>query len=89
IDVSGERPFLKAELVSKRLDFDDLAGFVGAPPKTGAGESANAEQKAKAAALAVKARVLPDTPYDLSKLRAMDADVHWKAQRINSPALPL
>lgn len=89
IDVSGDRPFLKAELVSKRLDFDDLAGFVGAPPKTGAGESANAEQKAKAAALAVKARVLPDTPYDLSKLRAMDADVHWKAQRINSPALPL
>lgn len=89
IDVSGERPFLKADLVSKRLDFDDLAGFVGAPPKTDAGESANAEQKAKAAALAVKARVLPDTPYDLSKLRAMDADVHWKAQRINSPALPL
>jgi uncharacterized protein involved in outer membrane biogenesis len=89
IDVSGDRPFLKAELVSKRLDFDDLAGFVGAPPKTGAGESANAEQKAKAAALAVKARVLPDTPYDLSKLRAMDADVHWKAQRINSPTLPL
>jgi len=89
IDVSGDRPFLKAELVSKRLDFDDLAGFVGAPPKTGAGESANAEQKAKAAALAVKARVLPDTPYDLSKLRAMDADVHWKAQRINSPSLPL
>ncbi len=89
IDVSGERPFLKADLVSKRLDFDDLAGFIGAPPKTGAGESANAEQKAKAAALAVKTRILPDTPYNLTKLRAMDADVKWKAQRINSPALPL
>jgi uncharacterized protein involved in outer membrane biogenesis len=89
IDVSGERPFLKADLVSKRLDFDDLAGFIGAPPKTGAGESANAEQKAKAAALAASAKVLPETPYDLSKLRAMDADVRWKAQRINSPTLPL
>jgi uncharacterized protein involved in outer membrane biogenesis len=89
IDVSGPRPFLKADLVSKRLDFDDLAGFIGAPPKTGAGESANAEQKAKAAALAARANVLPDTPYNLTKLRAMDADVRWKAQRINSPVLPL
>ncbi len=89
IEVGGERPFLKADLVSKRLDFDDLAGFVGAPPKTGAGESANAEQKAEAAALAAKPTVLPDTPYDLSKLRAMDADVKWKAQRINAPKLPL
>ncbi len=89
IEVGRERPFLKADLVSKRLDFDDLAGFVGAPPKTGGGESANAEQKAEAAALKASAKVLPDTPYNLSKLRAMDADVRWKAQRINAPSLPL
>jgi len=89
IEVGRERPFLKAELVSKRLDFDDLAGFVGAPPKTGGGESANAEQKAEAAALKASARILPDTPYNLTKLRAMDADVRWKAQRINAPSLPL
>ncbi|GAB3062633.1 AsmA family protein [Stenotrophomonas tumulicola] len=89
IDVAGERPRLTAVLVSKRLDFDDLAGFVGAPPRTGSGESANAAQKAEAARLAAKATVLPDTPYDLGKLRSMDADVQWKAQRINSPALPL
>ena len=89
IEVGRERPFLKADLVSKRLDFDDLAGFVGAPPKTGGGESANAEQKAEAAALHASARVLPDTPYNLTKLRAMDADVRWKAQRINAPSLPL
>ncbi len=89
IDVAGARPRLTAALVSRRLDFDDLAGFVGAPPMTGDGETANAEQKAKAAALAAKPTVLPDTPYDLAKLRAMDADVRWKAQRINSPSLPL
>ena len=89
IEVGRERPFLKADLVSKRLDFDDLAGFVGAPPKTGSGESANAEQKAEAAELKASARVLPDTPYNLTKLRAMDADVRWKAQRINAPSLPL
>lgn len=89
IETGRDRPFLKADLVSKRLDFDDLAGFIGAPPKTGAGESANAEQKAEAAALAAKPTLLPDTPYNLTKLRAMDADVKWKAQRINAPSLPL
>ena len=30
-----------------------------------------------------------DTPYDLAKLRAMDADVRLKATRINAPSLPI
>ncbi|MBN5142125.1 AsmA family protein [Stenotrophomonas maltophilia] len=88
-EVGGARPRLTATLESKRLDFDDLAGFVGAPPKTGGGETANAQQKAEAARVAASARVLPDTPYNLGKLRAMDADVRWKAHRINAPSLPL
>ena len=89
VTVGRERPLLKADLVSKRLDFDDLAGFVGAPPQTGGEEAATAEQRAEAAARAADARVLPDTPYDLTKLRAMDADVRWKAHRINAPRLPI
>ncbi|MBB3833441.1 hypothetical protein FHR55_001651 [Xanthomonas arboricola] len=89
VDLRNKRPLLRADLASKRLDFDDLAGFVGAPPKTGANESANAEQKKQAAQLAASARVLPTTPYDLSKLRAMDAQVRWRAQRINAPSWPL
>ncbi|MGV8961645.1 MAG: AsmA family protein [Stenotrophomonas sp.] len=89
IEVGGKRPFLQADLVSKRLDFDDLAGFINAPPKTGKGESANAQQKANAAQLAASTRLLPQTPYNLGKLRAMDADVRWKAQHINAPSLPL
>ncbi|NCT71833.1 MAG: AsmA family protein [Xanthomonadaceae bacterium] len=89
VTVGRERPLLKADLVSKRLDFDDLAGFVGAPPQTGGDEASNAEQRAKAVALAADARLLPDTPYDLTKLRAMDADVRWKAHRINAPSLPI
>nr|WP_052032158.1 AsmA family protein [Xanthomonas fragariae] len=89
VDLRNKRPFLRADLASKRLDFDDLAGFVGAPPKTSANESANAEQKKQAAQLAASTRVLPSTPYDLSKLRAMDAQVRWRAQRINAPSWPL
>lgn len=89
VTVGRERPLLKAALVSKRLDFDDLAGFVGAPPQTDGNEASNPEQRAEAAALAADARLLPDTPYNLTKLRAMDADVRWKAHRINAPSLPI
>ncbi|WP_345294447.1 AsmA family protein [Luteimonas vadosa] len=89
VTTGGDRPFLRANLVSKQLDFDDLAGFVGAAPDAGRGETTNAELKAKASERAARAKVLPDTPYELGKLRAMDADVRWKVGRINAPSLPL
>ena len=89
VDTTGERPYLRADLHSKRLDFDDLAGFVGGAPQAGGKESSNKELAAQAAQAQASARVLPDTPYELDKLRAMDADVRLKAQRINAPSLPL
>jgi uncharacterized protein involved in outer membrane biogenesis len=89
VETGGPRPYLRANLVSKRLDFDDLAGFVGAAPQADGKEASNAELQALAARQAARTRVLPDTPYELDKLRAMDADVRWKAHRINSPSLPL
>lgn len=89
VTVGRARPLLEADLVSKRLDLDDLAGFLGAPPQTGGNESSNAELKAQAAKLGAAARVLPSTPYDLTKLRTMDADVRLKAARINAPSLPI
>ncbi|WP_454829324.1 AsmA family protein [Pseudoxanthomonas wuyuanensis] len=89
IDTGGERLLLKADLVSKRLDFDDLGGFVGAPPQSGGGESSNDQLRAQAARAAADTRVLPNTPYDLTKLRSMDADVRLRAQRILAPSLPL
>lgn len=86
---NGDRTFFKADLRSKRLDFDDLAGFVGAAPQAGGSEATNAELRAKAAAQAARARVLPSTPYELDKMRAMDADVRLRAARLNAPSLPL
>jgi uncharacterized protein involved in outer membrane biogenesis len=87
VTVGRDRPLLKANLVSKRLDFDDLAGFVGATPK--ADEGSNGREARPATREEADARVLPQTPYDLGKLRAMDADVRWKATRINAPKLPI
>ena len=85
----GERNFLQADLHSSRLDFDDLAGFIGAPPDAGGEEATNPELAAHAAERRAQGRALPDHPYELGKLRSMDADVRLQAARINSPALPL
>ncbi|MGV8940364.1 MAG: AsmA family protein [Lysobacter sp.] len=85
----GKRPFLRANLQSRRLDFDDLAGFIGGAPRLGDGETGNPERAAQAHQQNASARVLPDTPYRLDKLRSMDADVRLKATRINAPSLPL
>lgn len=89
IDNYQPRTRLDADLVSKRLDLDDIAGFIGAPPQTGAGETASKEQKRQAAQVERKARVLPDKPYDLSKLRKIDARVHYRAHDIKAPSLPI
>lgn len=80
VDTVRARPMLHADLVSARLDFDDLAGFVGATPRAGDAPPAPAR---------ADGRVLPDRPYRLDKLRAMDADVRLQATRINAPRLPL
>jgi uncharacterized protein involved in outer membrane biogenesis len=83
------RPRLEATLRSKQLDFDDLAGFVGAPPQTGGGESASEEQERESAELASSDRLLPQRPYRVDKLRAMDADVSLDAPSVNADPLPL
>ena len=89
VDIGGKRPKLTAVLKSKLLDFDDLAGFIGAQPATGEGETASSEQKEAAAAQKASGKRLPSTPIRVDRLRAMDADVRLTAARVDSPRLPL
>jgi uncharacterized protein involved in outer membrane biogenesis len=88
-DTTGERHKLTGTLTSSYLDFDDLAGFIGAPPATGAGETAAPEQKAEARQEEAQDRLLPNVPINLTRLRASDLDVTLKANKINAPGLPL
>lgn len=80
---------LTGDVISKRLDFDDLGGVIGAAPSTQEGETASPQQRELAARNAANPRILPDEPFNLEKLRVMDADVKLKAAQINSPKLPL
>ena len=89
VDTAPKRPFMKADLVSNLLDFDDLAGFIGGKPGTAPGETASEEQKKQAAAEKDSDRIFPDQRYDLERLRAMDADVRLRAKKILAPKLPI
>lgn len=89
IDTGPEPPFMRADLTSDTLDFDDLAGFIGATPQTGKGETASREQKAEARTEAEERGVLPDVPIELSRLRAMNMDVRFTGKQIKAPSLPL
>ena len=89
IDVGGDKAFMRGNLVSRKLDLDDLGGFIGAPPQTGAGETSSAEQKKAAQQLATSSRVLPDKKFKLDRLRAVNADVKLSAKSITGNDLPL
>jgi hypothetical protein len=89
IDTAGERPFLRADLRSRSLDFDDLAAIFGGPPSTWPGETASDAQRAMGARMAAQRRLLPDAPLNLRRIRSIDADVTYSAAAIRAPHLPL
>ena len=89
VDTAPARAKITTTLVSQRLDFDDIAGFIGAPPQTGAGETAAPAQKREAKKRERKATVLPSKPFNLEALRKIDAQVDFTAQRVRAPSLPI
>ncbi|HVY84168.1 MAG TPA: AsmA family protein [Caulobacterales bacterium] len=83
----NNRPYLDANLRSRRLDWDDLMTVFGSPPDTH--ETASPTERAEAAQLASQGRILPDARLDISRVRKMDAHVQYAAAHIQSPHLPL
>lgn len=82
IDYGPKRPFLKANLVSRKLDFDDLGPLVGIPPATEKNESASVQQEKTAKQLEAEGELFPNVPLKVEKLRVMDMDVTLDAQKV-------
>jgi uncharacterized protein involved in outer membrane biogenesis len=89
VETRGKRPFLEADLRSRRLDFDDLASMFGGAPSRTRGEAASAGQKAVGAKLAAERRIFPAATLQVDRIRAMDAKVRYRAETVNAPRLPL
>lgn len=89
VDATGKRPFLKADLRTRSLDFDDLAAIFGGAPSVTAGETASAGQVAIAQTLRAEQRYLPDATLKVDRIRAIDADVRYRAASIHDAMPPL
>ena len=89
VDTGRARPLLKADLQSNNLDFDDLGALFGGAPAVGPGETASAEQVVIAKTLNAQQRIFPDAKLDLTRLRAMDADVTFRAASIRDAPVNL
>jgi uncharacterized protein involved in outer membrane biogenesis len=89
VKTGGARPFLQADLRSKSLDFDDLGAIFGGAPSTKAGETASPTQKVVASTLQAEQRLFPDSTLKVDRVRAMDADVTYKALSIRDAPIHL
>ncbi len=89
VETGRVRPMLTADLRSNSLDFDDLGAFFGGAPGTGPGETASAQQVAVARDLGAQQRLFPDSTLDVSRIRALDADVRYRADSIRDAPVSL
>jgi uncharacterized protein involved in outer membrane biogenesis len=84
VRTGGDRPLLNADLRSNALDFPDLGAVFGGAPKHG--KVASPAQVAVAKTLQAEQRMLPDSTLKVDRIRAIDADVTYKATSIkNAP----
>ncbi len=80
VDRGRQPQMISADLVSKQLLMQDLGGFIGAGRGTQASRSPNPPPSG---------RVLPGEPFSLEKLKAANADVHFRGENIVTATMPL
>ena len=82
IDTTDKRPYVKADLHSRSLDFRDMAYLFGARP-TIPGVLAGPAPPPGPRTL------MPDATLKVDRIRAQDGDVHFKADSIHDAFVPL
>jgi len=87
-DTNG-RPFVTADLTSRRLKLADLAAVIGGVPKNPAAHTLSPAQKIMAARLKAEHRFLPDARLDVTRLRTTDARLTYRATSVDAGRLPI
>ena len=94
IDLSRKRPDMSGELVSKQLRMADLAASLGSKQGNGTLDEKTAQQAVRrqrnrpSAPPAPDNNLFPDAHLQVDRVRAMDADVRFRAQSIVAGAVP-
>jgi uncharacterized protein involved in outer membrane biogenesis len=97
IDTTRKRPSMSGELVSNQLRMKDLAASLGGKPKGGDSLDGKAEasESSKQSTQGDTARppnpdlrLFPDAHLQVDRVRAMDADVRFRAKSIDAGRVP-
>jgi uncharacterized protein involved in outer membrane biogenesis len=89
VDNTSGRPFLTAELQSRRLRLADAVAIVGgAPPRADPGKL-SPKERVEGARLRAEHRLLPDSRLDIGRVRGMDAQVTYRATQIAAGAVAM
>ena len=87
VDTAGELPQVLAELHSETLNFADLGSLVGGEPSQD--NIPASRQQTGAEGEDAERRLLPDARLDVEKLQNFNADVQYRATRVNAGKLPV
>ena len=85
-DQAGKLPHLSGELRSRVMDMDDLGPLIGLPPTARTANTVEGVAPPPTVTQVKRAggKVLPTAPLDFERLRAMNADVKYTADRIQN-----
>ena len=94
-DLSGDilvgkrkgRRYVDADLISRSLDWKDLAAVTGGTPAAPKGASPALQQAAQE--LKAQGRMMPDAEINLDRVRSLDADVKFRATAVQANRLKL
>jgi AsmA family protein len=88
VDPSGQRPTVTANLLSHRVDMQDLGGFIGSTPgrTTTPGQSAAQVEQVKRAE--ANPKLLPTTAISIPKILAADVHLSYRGEKILGRNVP-
>ena len=89
VDPTRQRPYIDANLFSRRVQLADLGGFIGETPGRKSAGNQSAEQKAELTRREASGKVLPDTPINLPKLTMADVRLRYRGAQIEGRSVPL
>ena len=89
VDDHTGRPFVRANIASRRLRLADLAAMVGGGPRHAQAQALSPVQQIEMAKLRAEHRIFPDTHLDVTRVRVMDAKVDYRAATVEAGKLPV
>lgn len=89
METASGRAKVSGDLISRRLNLDDLLAPLGAVPATAKGKTLSPNQQRIVEKMAAEQKVLPDAKLDVTRVKGMDAAVHFRAESVTAKKIPM